>query len=144
MPRDSRHFALHAVLMLAALGVLASTAWVTFLAAFTLDQDGMSPVQNRQAALSVAIGCGLLVGMTVALRSLGAARWLGVVNGILAGMLALLAFGIASTPAHGEDYADGNPWTWVIGMWAITPTTWPVVLVLLAAVVRGRSHPGRR
>jgi hypothetical protein len=144
MPFDGRRFVLHAVSLLASVGVLASTLWVTFLAAFTLDQDGMGPVQNRQAALSVAIGCGLLVCMTVALRFLGAARWLIVVNGIIAAALGLLAFAIASTPARGEDYVDVNPWTWVIGMWAITPTTWPVLLVLLVASVRGGSRLARR
>jgi hypothetical protein len=142
---DGRRFVVHALLVLALLGVLASTAWVTFWAGFTLDVEGPGPVAVRQEALSFGIGSCLLVLTAGAHRLLGTNRWLVAVDLVLAGLLGLVAVWCVATPGHGTDYVDGNPWTWVIWMWAVTPTTWPAFAVLATAlVVRGRSRLGRR
>ncbi len=145
MPTDGRRFVLHALALLAVLGVVLSTAWVVFLAAFDLDSDGPSATVVRQEALAAAIGCALLLAAVVPLRLARMRPWLLVVDVALAALLGLLAVLLLNTPARGTDVDGGNPWLWVVGMFLVTPTTWPLLVLLLATpFLRGRSRRAPR
>jgi hypothetical protein len=145
MPTNGRRFVLHALVLLAILGVVLSTGWVVFWPGFTLDSEGPSQTMVRQEALAAAIGCALLVANVTVLRALRIARWLVVADAALAGLLALVAVLLGTTDARGPDLGDGNPWTWVGWMFLVAPTTWPVLGLLLAMPwVRGRSRRAPR
>ena len=145
MPTNGRRFVLHALVLLAILGVVLSTGWVVFWAGFTLDSEGPGQTMVRQEAFAAAIGCTLLVANVTVLRALWIARWLVVADAALAGLLALVAVLLGTTDAHGPDLGDANPWTWVGWMFLVAPTTWPVLGLLLATPwVRGRSRRAPR
>ncbi len=145
MSADGRRFVLHALALLAILGVVLSTVWVVFWASFTLDSAGPSPTMVRQEALAAAIGCLLLVAAVIPLRLARMGPWLLAVDVVLAGLLGLLAVVLVNTHAHGTDVDDGNPWTWVCWMFLVAPTTWPVLALLLATpLLRGRSRRAPR
>ncbi len=145
MPTDGRRVVLHALALVALVGVVLSTAWVVFWAGFTLDSEGPSPAMVRQEALAATIGCALLVVAAVPLRAARLSTWLVVVDAVLAGLLGLLALVLAGTDAHGQDVDSGNPWTWVVWMFLVVPTTWPVPgLVLATPLLRGPSRPAPR
>jgi hypothetical protein len=145
MSVDGRRFVLHALALLAILGVVLSTVWAVFWASFTLDSAGPSPTMVRQEALAAAIGCLLLVVALIPLRLARLMRWLVTADVVLASLLGLLALAFVNTHAHGTDVDDGNPWTWVFWMFLVTPTTWPLLALLLATpLLRGRSRPGPR
>ena len=145
MPTDGRRFVLHALAVLAILGVLLSTAWVVFWASFTLDSSGPSPTMVRQEALAATIGAALLGAAVIPLRRARMRWWLVALDVVLAGLLGLLAVVLVNTPAHGTDVDDGNPWTWVVWMFLVSPTTWPVLALLLATpLLRGRSRRAPR
>jgi hypothetical protein len=145
MPINGRRFVLHALAILAIVGVVLSTAWVVFWAGFTFDPAGPSPKMMRQEALASAIGCALLLATVIPLRLARLRPWVVVVDAVLAGLLGLLAVVLVNTNAHGTDVDDGNPWTWVVWMFLIAPTTWPVLALLLATpLLRGRSRRAPR
>ncbi len=144
MPTDGRRFVLHALALLAILGVVLSTAWVVFWASFTLDSAGPSPTMVRQEALAAAIGCALLLATVVPLRAgrIAVAPRGGRRSRRSARPSRVVQF---DTHAHGHDVDDGNPWIWVVWMFLVTPTTWPVLALLLATpFLRGRSRRAPR
>ena len=145
MPTDGRRFVLHALALLAVLGVVLSTGWVVFWAGFTLDSEGPSQTMVRQEAFAAAIGCALLTAAVLPLRLARMKPWLIVVDVALAGLLGLLAVVLARTTTHGQDVDAGNPWTWVLWMFLVAPTTWPALALLLATpFLRGRSRRAPR
>jgi hypothetical protein len=145
MPTDGRRFVLHALVVLAILGVVLSTVWVVFWASFTLDSTGPSRTMVRQEALATTIGCALLIAALIPMRVAGLMRWVVVMDVVLAGLLGLLAAVLVNTNSPGTDVDDGNPWTWVFWMFLVTPTTWPVLALLVTTPwLRGRSRPGPR
>ena len=145
MSADSRRFVLHALVVLAILGVVLSTAWVVFWASFTLDSAGPSPTMVRQEALAAAIGSALLVATVIPMRAVRIAGWVFVLDVTLAGLLALFAIIQFDAEGHGQDFHDGNPWSRVVWMFLVTPTTWPVLALLLTTpLLRGRSRPAPR
>jgi hypothetical protein len=141
MTTDGRRFVFHSLALLAFLGVVLTTGWVVFWAGFTLETSGPGPAMVRHEALAAAIGCGLLVAAAAPLRVAHAEGWLVVLNAGLAVLLAALALWLVATPALGQDVNDDTSWRWVVWMFAVTPTTWPVVLLVLSTpLLRGRSR----
>src|SRR3954452_10922549 len=145
MPVDGRRFVLHALAVLALLGVVVSTGWVISWAGFTFDPEGPSPTMVRQEAMAATIGCALLAAAFVPLRLARMKAWLLAIDAALAALLGLLAVVLINTRAHGHDPSEGNPWTWVVWMFLIAPTTWPLLGLLLATpLLRGRSRRAPR
>src|SRR4051794_12256733 len=144
MPTNGRRFLLHALALLALLGTVASTLWVVFWASFTLGPGGVSPATLRLEVTAAIVGCLLLLAAVVPVRVARLSPWIVVVDVVLAGLLGLFAALLAGSEAHGTGGGD-HSFTWLLGMFLITPTTWPVFALLLATpFLRGRSSPAPR
>ena len=129
---------LNGVLLIAVLGVVVSTLFVTELAGsqfFTYDDVGTGPIGLHQKAMSAAIGFVLLSLAAVAMRELGAAHWLLILAAASGLVCALVSVKYLMSSPGGADVDEGNPWWWVIRAWAILPTTWPIVIVFVASLL---------
>jgi hypothetical protein len=144
---------LNGVLLIALLGLLVSAWLITTLAGsefFTYDDVGTGPIGLRQKAMSAAIGFVLLSLAAVAMRELGAARWLITLTAAAGVGCALVSVRYLMSSPDGPDVYEGNPWWWVIRAWAIIPTTWPIVIVFVGSLLvrgwsiwQGRGRPSR-
>jgi hypothetical protein len=138
-------FVLHALGLGAAVGVFLTSAWVAFWVGLTFDPSGMSAQQVHQELFSAVIGCALLVVAAGVLGMLRVEFWLVLVDLGLAGLLAIIAVFWATSTGRGYDTSVGDPWHEVMWMWTATPTTWPMLLLLVAFVVlTGWSRLARR
>ena len=136
---------LNGLLLIAVLGVVVSTLIVTAAAGFTFEPEGPGPIELRQEAMSAAIGFVLLSLAAVAVRELGGARWLVILAAVAGLLCAWVSVAYFMSSAHGHDYVVGNPWWWVVRAWAVIPSTWPIVIVLVTSLlVLGRTIRGAR
>jgi amino acid transporter len=145
MPTDGRRFVLYAFMLGAVVGVFLTAVWVGFWIGLTFDHEGMSPDEVHREIVSSIIGCGLLLAAAVVFALLGVELWLIVIDVVVALFLVLCTALLTIGPARGHDTLEGNPWHEVAGMWAHTPTTWPMLLLLAGgAAVTSWSGLARR
>ncbi len=125
------------VLLIAMLGVVLSTWVVTELSGspfFTYDDVGTGPVGLRQKAMSAAIGFLMLSLAAVAMRGLGAARWLITLTLVAGLVCAVVSVKFLISSPDGPDIHQGNPWWSVVRGWVLLPTTWPILIAFTASL----------
>lgn len=146
MPVDGRRLVLHLLFLVAVAGVLASTLWAFFWAGFTLDPGPLPRRLRMDEALAVGLGAGLLVASALPMRLLGTPRWIVVLVAVLVALLGLVGvLELLAAPGAPRGHRADDAWTVTVQQFGYAPTTWPMVLFVVATpVVTGWSRRARR
>ncbi len=145
MTTDGSRFLIHAGLLIAMLGVVATSLFIWFFAGLTFFGEPLTRTSYVQMAIGFGVGATLLVLVLVPAGSLGAAAWLrftAVSLAALCFLAAVLAAVTAGTTPAGD---SGEGWWWPVEIYTWSPATWVVVLLVGATPwLRGPSSPTPR
>jgi hypothetical protein len=141
VPTDPRRFGVHALFVLAVVGVVISVFLTQLYQGFSFDPPNRSELYGEAAAS--ALGIALLLASLLPIRVLRLDRGATVTVGIVVGLLLLDVANTLTLARHPSDPPVIERWS-PARVFFVLPTTWPmlcfVAFSLVQVVLRGRSR----